>query len=284
MLKRLKLKSLFIVVALLALAGLLSSTTVQEAAWAEGAQVEVTLEITNTAAPIGGTTYEISMIIFTKNFVPIATQIIMPSASIEPGQTRIFGPYTPSEEPNDLTIKGRKTFAYPPFEEPFSFTIFPLNSDVPYQVDSLMVVAHIVAVAPSPLPPESVVRSIEEHLIKPLVEVREKMARSKAALEETGYLEASRSLDDGFYLLGVAIDSFRTYEREGIHIGVSKVMAVARDLPVIEFPGRGTISTSLVKLVADGAATAGCYAGCRGASNYWGCVDGCLGDEICVMH
>jgi len=147
------LKSLFIGLVLLALVGLLSSSEAQEAAWAESAPaVEVTLEIANTAAPIGGATYEISMIIFTKNFVPIATQIIIPSASIAPGQIRIFGPFTLSEEPNDLTLKGRKTFPYPPFQEPFSVTIFPLVSDIPYQVDSLMITAHIVAVAPPPPP------------------------------------------------------------------------------------------------------------------------------------
>ncbi len=162
MLKQLKLRSLLVGLVLLALAGLLSSATGQEMALAEGAQaqtqaqVTVTLEISNTSMPIGGTTYEISMIIFTKNFVPIATQIIIPSASIPPGGTRTFGPFTLSETPNDLTFRGHKTFPYPPFEEPFSFTIFPLYSDIPYQVDSLVIIAHITAIVPPPPPPPEV--------------------------------------------------------------------------------------------------------------------------------
>ncbi|MGQ9601570.1 MAG: hypothetical protein ACUVUT_02695 [Candidatus Bipolaricaulia bacterium] len=164
MLKRFKLRSLLIGLALLALVGLLSNTTGQEAVLAEGtsaqAQVTVTLEISNTSMPIGGTTYEIQMIIFTKNFVPIATQIIIPSASIPPQETRTFGPFTLSETPNDLTLRGRKTFPYPPFEEPFSVTIFPLYSDIPYQVDSLIITAHITAVVPPPppVPPVDIAR------------------------------------------------------------------------------------------------------------------------------
>jgi len=125
-------------------------------------QVEVVLELHNTSAPIGGTTYEVQMIIFTKNLVPIATQYIFPYASITPGQVRIFGPYTLSEEPNDLTLRGRKTFPYPPFEEPFSFTIFPLISGIPYQEDSLVIIAHITAVTPPPPTlPQELISSIE---------------------------------------------------------------------------------------------------------------------------
>lgn len=166
MLKRRKLRSLLIGLALLALVGLLSSTTGQEAAWAESAQaqVTVTLEISNTSMPLGGTTYEIQMITFTKNFIPIATQIIIPYASIPPQETRTFGPFTLSETPNDLTLRGRKTFPYQPFEEPFSFTIFPLYSDMPYQVDRLVVTAQIVTIAPPPPEhelPRELVNSIE---------------------------------------------------------------------------------------------------------------------------
>ena len=101
---------------LLALVVLLTSNAVQEATSAEQPEVEVTLEITNTADPglLGAPIYEISTITFTKNFAPIATQFIFPPAAIAPGETRIFGPYTLAEEPNDLTIRGRKTFPFPP--------------------------------------------------------------------------------------------------------------------------------------------------------------------------
>jgi hypothetical protein len=93
-------------------------------------------------------------------------------------------------------------------------------------------------------------------------------------------------LSGGFLQSQAAINGFRTYKVEGIHLGVSKVIGVIRALPdvwarfpALKFPG----FSDLVKIVADGAAAAGCYSGCRGASNYWGCVDSCLKDEICAM-
>lgn len=150
--KRLKLKSLLIGLALLALVGLLSGNVGQESASAGQAGATVTLRITNTAAPLlGAPIYEISTIIFTKNFVTIAMHLIFPPAAINPGETRTFGPFSLSEAPNGLTISGRKG-PPGPHKKPFSFTIFPLVSDIPYNVGDLRVIASIVTVTPPPPP------------------------------------------------------------------------------------------------------------------------------------
>lgn len=148
-----------LLLALVALGLLPSNAIREEAANAQGAQVQVSLRITNTAGPLGGSTYEISVIMFMKSLAPIATQFIVPPASIGPGQTRSFGPFTLAAEPDGLRLQGRRSFPYPPFQEPFSVTIFPLISGVPHQVDSLIVIAHITgggAPQEPKLPPELV--------------------------------------------------------------------------------------------------------------------------------
>lgn len=198
MFRRVKLRSLLIGLALLALVGLLSSNAGQEAASALAespqAQVEVTLEITNTADPsmLGAPEYEISSIIFTKNFFP--------PASIPPGQMRIFGPFTLSEAPNDLTLKGRKG-PPGPIKEPFSFTIFPFISDTPYQ---------IVAIAqPPPPPPErkqnlveyaAVVRkAVKEFKIPRYWPVVIQVSETAATPDEGGFITIVENDYVGFY-------------------------------------------------------------------------------------
>jgi len=85
---------------------------------------------------------------------------VFPYATIAAGQTRIFGPVSLSEEPNDLTIKGRKG---PPgsYKEPFSFTILPLYPNIPYQMEDLMIIARFETVAEEAALPSELVNSIE---------------------------------------------------------------------------------------------------------------------------
>jgi hypothetical protein len=110
---------------------------------AQQQEVMATLEITNICKE----DLTISAITFTKDFMPIFTQLIIPPASIPPRGTRTFGPYELKTTPNDLTLKGYLA------GRPFSITIMPLLPNTPYtyKEQCLQVIAYFeVEVPPQP--------------------------------------------------------------------------------------------------------------------------------------
>jgi len=123
-----------------------------DGALAEAAQFEVSLEIANTSEPIGGSTYRISTVIFAKDSVDFAILTIDPPEEIRPQESSIIGPFSLPARPDELTLKGIKTFTYPPFQEVLSSTVTPITWDVPQQVEgeSLILTARITEWEPVP--------------------------------------------------------------------------------------------------------------------------------------
>lgn len=107
-----------------------------------GASVEVTLEVTNTADPslLGAPIYEISMVTFMRGDASVTAHSIFPSVSLSPGQTETFGPFSLAVVPDRLAIFGRRG-PPGPARMPFAITIRPLVFGVPHEEDSLRVIA-----------------------------------------------------------------------------------------------------------------------------------------------
>ena len=107
-----------------------------------GASVEVTLEVTNTADPslLGAPIYQISTVTFMRGDASATAHSIFPAVSLPPGETQTFGPFSLAVVPNRLAIFGRRG-PPGPARMPFAITISPLDFDVPYEEDSLRIIA-----------------------------------------------------------------------------------------------------------------------------------------------
>ena len=104
--------------------------------------VEVILEVTNTADPslLGSPIYEISSLSFMRGHASVTAHSIFPSASLSPGETETLGPFSLPEAPDALVITGRRG-PPGPTKIPFAIVIRPFDLTVPYEEDSLRVIA-----------------------------------------------------------------------------------------------------------------------------------------------
>lgn len=158
------------------------------AVWGE--TVSVAVDITNTADPtlLGAPIYEIDTLIFTKNFVPLATFTFLP-ISIAPGETKAFGPYSLTEEPNDLRVMGVKG---PPGPYRTKFTAdFPrLVPCMPSSHPQEKLKVHLKVVLPvtvTPVPPPEVAaaRSLDDGGILISSGINEAITRYAHILRDT---------------------------------------------------------------------------------------------------
>ena len=97
----------------------------------EAAQFAVTLEIENTHHPIGGSTYRISGVIFTRGGVDLDIIPLNPPEEIRPQESRILGPFSLPARPDELTLKGTRTAAHIFIPEDVSSTVAPITWDAP---------------------------------------------------------------------------------------------------------------------------------------------------------